>query len=171
MRHFIILLLLVLLLISCQENTDTGTNVNVTKISSEVGDEAPNFMVENQEGDYFELKEFRGKPVVVMFWATWCSICKAEMPEVKTYWDGNKSSFTLIGVALENNGTTNLMNYIEDNNLEWNNAADLSRNISSMYKVPGTPTFVVIDAEGIIKYRTAGRFSTTLQSELEACFK
>ena len=108
------------------------------------------------DGKRFKVEDYRGKLVIVGFWATWCNICKKEMPWVNKYYKNNEGKYELIMISLDDSAEQ-ARAYLEDNNYTfpaaWRWEKDSRDNLG---KVVGTPTAILIDREGNIVKRTTG---------------
>lgn len=116
-----------------------------------VGQAALDFDVTDLNGQPLSIAQFRGKVVLLDFWATWCPPCRAEMPNViRTYAKYKNQNFEIIGISLDRSKSA-LTSYIEDQGLEWPQYYDNGGRISNMYQVRAIPSTFLIDAEGIIR--------------------
>lgn len=66
---------------------DIGTGGSNARLLPKVGEEAPEFFTLRENGDPMQLSQFRGQPVWLNFWGSWCAPCRAEMPEFKSAYD------------------------------------------------------------------------------------
>jgi peroxiredoxin len=122
--------------------------------AAELGDEAIDFDLKTLSGDDFSLSSYRGKkPVYLIFWATWCPICKAEIPKFKELHAkyGDKIEFLAINVGFEDS-LEKAIAYQEQNQLPYNVAFDKNTVITKEYDVIGTPWQVIIDINGTVRY-------------------
>jgi tetratricopeptide (TPR) repeat protein len=112
---------------------------------------APGFRVSSNSGEELSLDKYRGRVVLIDFWATWCGPCRVELPEVKGIWKkygGDK--FVIIGVSLDKNPRA-FENYVKAQEITWPQYLDVNGNIARLYNVQGIPHTVLIDQEGIIR--------------------
>ncbi len=120
-----------------------------------VGKEAPDFSLPDINGNPVKLSSFRGKYVLVDFWASWCSPCRIENPNVvKTYNQYKNKNFTILGVSLDRPGQKDKwLKAIEDDNLTWTHVSDLqfwNSPVVALYGVEGIPFNVLVDPQGKI---------------------
>lgn len=145
------ILAIVIALISCSEETPIENQENLGP--PEIGKTAPDFSGNTLDGNKISLKDYRGKVVFVEFWATWCGPCVAKMPEmIELYNDYKNEDFVFLGVSLDYSEGP-LRSYVSENDIEWEQILDISRSISNLYEIPGTPHGILLDKEGKIIYK------------------
>ena len=121
--------------------------------SVEIGRAAPDFEMENPDGEMIRLSSFRGKPLLINFWASWCGPCRAKNPRVVELYErlGNHH-FEILGVSLDRS-REDWLKGIRDDYLSWPQVSDLKfwdNSAAKLYGVRGIPHSVLLDAEGII---------------------
>ncbi len=101
----------------------------------------------------FSLSSLKGKYVLIDFWASWCSPCRQENPNVvKAYQMYKDKGFDILGVSMDQN-KKNWLKAIKDDNLTWHHISDLKGwacEGGKLYGVNSIPHSVLIDKEGII---------------------
>jgi peroxiredoxin len=122
-----------------------------------VGKEPIPFSVEGLDGKTISLADYRGKVLLIDFWATWCMPCKVEMPNViRVHKKFNEKGFEIIGISLDNNREA-VEQYIKDNNMTWPQFFDgkgWQNTVAQQYRVRSIPATYLIDKNGKIRYRS-----------------
>ena len=111
---------------------------------------APNFTLEDLNGKNVKLSDFKGKVVIINFWATWCPPCKAEIPDfIELYKTYQKKGLVILGIALDNK--EKVVKFVKDNGINYPILMG-NQEVSNLYGgISGIPTSFVVDRKGIIK--------------------
>ena len=118
-----------------------------------VGKPAPEISLPDTEGRTVKLSSFRGKYVLVDFWASWCGPCRRENPNVVQAFNQFKNkNFTILGVSLDRPGQKDAwINAIKEDNLTWTHISDLKfwqSEVVPVYQVGSIPFNVLVDPDG-----------------------
>lgn len=121
-----------------------------------IGAPAIGFSATDIAGKPISLADYRGKVVLLDFWATWCAPCRGEMPNVKkVYSTYNGKGFEIIGVSMDNSRQS-LDAYLKEQNMTWRQIYDgrgWKAEIGQLYAIQSIPATFLIDREGRIRYK------------------
>lgn len=118
-----------------------------------VGQQAPDFSINGIDGQQITLSQFKGKYVLLDFWASWCGPCRAENPNVvKAYNSYKNRNFTILGISLDKDKAA-WAQAIKQDGLTWTHAgelADFQGNTVRLYQVEAIPASFILDPSGKI---------------------
>lgn len=114
---------------------------------------APDFSFTTFDGDSYRLSDFRGKVVIINFWASWCTECGYEADDLQSVWEYYEPTGEVIflGIAYADNGPRSL-EYIERYGITYLNAPDLGTRISEDYRITGVPETFIVDQNGDVAH-------------------
>lgn len=123
---------------------------------------ALDFSLESLEGRIISLSDFKGTPVMVNFWATWCPPCRAEMPLIQSYAEAHQDSVVVLAVNAGEEKST-VESFATSQNLDdLVFLLDPANSVAGLYRIPGFPTSLFIDAEGMLTAAHIGELDENL---------
>lgn len=121
-----------------------------------VGASAPEFALKDPSGKEHTLSSYRGRVLVMDFWATWCGPCRVAMPALQRLHDKYKDKpVSIVGFNAEGGGDGDPVAFKKQNNYTYGLLLK-AEDVSERYRVQGLPTFYVVDAEGRIVWGGVG---------------
>jgi thiol-disulfide isomerase/thioredoxin len=126
----------------------------------------PEFAFTSLEGASISNVSLEGKVVLLDFWATWCPPCRESVPTIqnlhKKYAD---KAFEIVGISADGDEDS-WKAFVAKNKMNWAEYLDLSEMMLGKFEVDSFPTYIVVDKEGVVRYRQSG-FGPATQTELE----
>lgn len=137
------------------------------------GARAPEFTQNDTAGNPISLSSFKGKYVLLDFWASWCGPCRKENPQlVKIFNDFKDKSFTILSVSLDKaNGKKLWLKAIKSDSLSWTHVSDLKHwdnEVAKLYSITAIPQSFLLDPNGVIIAK--GLDHKELRKKLEQIF-
>jgi len=154
---------LILLVILASGILVTGCSASVE--APEIGKAAPGFQLTDIDGQSISLSDFRGEPVLLNFWATWCGPCRSEMPYIQEVYDERSEPGLVILAINIGESLTTVEEFMQDYNLSFPVLLDLEGNVAEKYNIRGIPTTYFIDSDGIIRDIMIGAFRSVAEIE------
>ncbi|MEA4917301.1 TlpA disulfide reductase family protein [Proteiniphilum sp.] len=159
------------LLDGVMEQSLTYTNAKKAVDEVVVGSKAPDFMLNDINGQPFNLSSLQGKYIIIDFWGSWCGPCIAGFAQMKSLYEKHKSKLEIVGVACNEEAVAGWKEAVKQHELPWINVYDdKSSAINVSYGVMAFPTKIVIDPEGTIIIREQGEgknFYTQIESVIQ----
>lgn len=132
------------------------------------GSVAPDFSLPDMDGIMHSLAEFKGKIVVLNFWASWCPDCRREIPDVKALYKKYGSKAVFVGISFDKS-KDKWQKCVETSEMGWLQVSELrawkDTQVSADYGVKWLPSVVVVGADGKVL------LSTVMLSKVESLLK
>lgn len=120
---------------------------------------ASDFYLRDLNGKLVRLSDFKGKVVLLNFWATWCSPCLKEMPSMEKLYQSHKDKgLEIVAVSVDTASKIKVRGYVEKLGLTFPILHDRDSLISRLYNNPGVPSSYLIDMKGKLAYRVLGEY-------------
>lgn len=113
---------------------------------------APAFQARLIGGDPVSLAAYRGQPVLLHFWATWCRVCRLEQGAIQAI----DLDWPVLTVALRSGDVASVQRYLSEQGLSWETVVDEHGELARRFGVHGVPTSFVVGPEGDIRFREVG---------------
>ncbi len=138
-------------ILAWRQTPQAGTDASALEPAPVAGHPAPDFTLKTLSGETVRLSDFKGRPVLVNFWASWCGPCRAEFPDFQRAYVDNADRLVIIGV---NHTTADqpdvAADFVREMGVTFPIVLDETGETVKTYRVLGLPTTVFIDRNGII---------------------
>jgi len=133
--------------------------------------EAPAFSLKSFDGKQVSISDFRGKPVLIVFWATWCDSCKEEMPVLEQFSQGKRDELTILFITIDGERERAVQKLINQNKITLPVLLLLKEKTMNDYGVRGwVPQTYLVDQEGILVGKIIGQRDWS-SAEAWSCMK
>ncbi|VEF46531.1 alkyl hydroperoxide reductase/ Thiol specific antioxidant/ Mal allergen [Bacillus freudenreichii] len=143
-----------------EEVTSEDENVPGVDLSQvKEGKLAPDFELATLSGETVKLSDYRGKKVILNFWATWCPPCRAEMPHMQSFYEQNKDKgieIVAVNLTSMDNGKMQIDKFKKEYGLTFDILLDEDGDIGMQYQAFTIPTSYIIDSNGKIAQKIVG---------------
>ncbi|UII55269.1 TlpA family protein disulfide reductase [Cytobacillus spongiae] len=124
------------------------------KVSANPGDPSIDFELKDMNGVVHQLSDYKGKPVVINFFTTWCEPCLDEAPELEAF--GTEYDGAVLLVLAKGESKRRMTDYIEESKSKLTYLLDTKEDVANDYGVIGQPETIIIDENGLIHERFSG---------------
>ncbi|MBI4926182.1 MAG: TlpA family protein disulfide reductase [Anaerolineae bacterium] len=128
------------------------------------GSPAANFQLEDLQQNKVSLEDFKGQPVVLNFWATWCPPCREEMPLLQATSQRLSGEAHFIGVDYYEDRAT-VAEFVAQNGITFPILLDFNGKVSDLYYVQSYPMTFFIDSEGVLRAMHIGQLDESLMTK------
>jgi cytochrome c biogenesis protein CcmG/thiol:disulfide interchange protein DsbE len=123
----------------------------------EVGYSAPGFTLKDIKSGEQVLSHYKGKAVLLNFWASWCGPCRSEMPSMDSLYQRMKDrNFEILAVSVDQRDTKRVLDFVSKYKLTFPVLLNPEGNVAIQYRVTALPTSFVIDKKGVIRAKVVG---------------
>lgn len=134
------------------------------KSKPEVSSLAPEFKLQSVDGQYVELRDLQGTPIIVNFWATWCAPCVIEMPILQRFYERYGNQLIIVAINADE-PESKVRAFVEDQELTYPVLLDPGSEVQELYNLRGYPTSFFIDGGGTIRVVHIGTVTEEQVSE------
>ena len=124
----------------------------------QVGNPAPDFQLQDLDGQPVALSNLRGKAVLLNFWATWCPPCRREMSYIQEIYDEWPEEWLVVLAINIGESASKVREFIQNYGLSFPVLLDTKEDVAQKYNIRGIPTTFFIDKDGIIRVKIVGAF-------------
>ncbi len=118
--------------------------------------DAPDFMLRDMDENIRELDDYKGKPVIINFWASWCPPCRAELPSMNRAWKKLKNDgIEMLAINIGEDEDA-IAAFIKEHPIDFNILLDESGEELENWSIRGLPTTFILDPEGHVVYMAVG---------------
>ncbi|OBZ18492.1 cytochrome C biogenesis protein [Bacillus sp. FJAT-27264] len=156
---------------SQQPLQSVSSEVENRDIGIEIGQVAPDFSLQDLSGNPVQLSDFRGKRVMLNFWATWCPPCRVEMPHMQSIYENYESEDVVIlgvNMTLTEKRLEDVSPFVQEQKLTFPIVLDEDGELMQTYQIVAYPTTYVLDADGVVREKVRGAMNYEMMSELLA---
>lgn len=144
------------------ETYDKMENPDLVPVGLDSEEKAPAFSLQTLTGETVALEDYRGKKILLNFWATWCPPCKEEMPDMQKFYEEYKDADFIIlavNVTTTEKNIENITSFVQDYQLTFPIILDEKGEVAHQYELLSYPTSYFIDSDGIIRNKIVGTLS------------
>ncbi|SFE28801.1 Peroxiredoxin [Lentibacillus persicus] len=125
-------------------------------VGLDVGNIAPDFQLETLNGEQVALSDYRGQRVMVNFWATWCPPCRAEMPDMQSFYENKNVEILAINLTGTESSREGVSDFTDEFGLTFPILMDENTQVANDYQIQPIPSSFMIDSNGRIQFKALG---------------
>jgi peroxiredoxin len=137
-------------------NEEDGGDLKSDEIGLQIGKVAPDFALQTLKGETVRLSDYRGKKVIVNFWATWCPPCRAEIPDFQKLYENNDVEILAVNLTATEQSKEHVSEFVEKFGMTFPVLVDEHSFVTATYQVRAYPTSFMVDSSGRIQFVAMG---------------
>lgn len=145
-----------------ENENESNAGTEELTIGLNVGNQAPDFELETLTGENVKLSDFRGKRVMINFWATWCPPCRAEMPDMEKFYHDKDVVVLAVNLTDTESSIDGIEDFTEEYNLTFPILMDTNLDVATLYGIQPLPTSYLVDSNGIVSNMAFGALNYDL---------
>jgi cytochrome c biogenesis protein CcmG/thiol:disulfide interchange protein DsbE len=154
-------LLILILILGCskskEEKKTDPKQPSKVQVAPEEGYYAPGFQLTDLKGQKVSLSDYKGKVVLVNFWATWCGFCRKELPSMESLYQMLKPrGFEILAINVDRLSVQEVSSFILKNQMNFPVLLNPLGDVAKQYHVSGLPVSFLVDQKGIIRWKVVG---------------
>ncbi|GBD86558.1 thiol-disulfide oxidoreductase ResA [bacterium BMS3Abin03] len=157
---FILFVVFTISIYGCKQNSSNDENSKqntLQEVTENSLDKAPDFSLYTLDGTKIKLSDYKGKTVILDFWATWCPPCRKGIPDLVSIQDKFKDDLVIIGISLDQPATQkDLPPFIENYGINYPVVLGTMEVVTAYGNIQAIPTSFIIDKDGYIVNKHVG---------------
>ena len=133
-----------------KDNSDSNTEYTTTTTTNSNEEIAPNFVLTDTKGNQVKLSDYRGKVVILDFWATWCPPCRRGIPDLVELQKTYKKNLAVIGISLDTDSRKDVVPFIKEYGINYKVVYGDNDVVQKYGNIQSIPTTFIIDQKGRI---------------------
>ncbi|MGE1165042.1 TlpA disulfide reductase family protein [Peribacillus simplex] len=158
----VLLSLITIAIVQAMDNEPKGKDEKDSLGGLKIGAKAPDFNLKTLDGKQVELSDYKGKKVMLNFWATWCPPCKKEMPDMEKYTQQAGDDVVVLAVNID--PENDVKSFVNNNGITFTIPLDsqsAKTPVNDLYNISFIPTTYFIDKKGIIRNKVISPMQLT----------
>ena len=122
----------------------------------QVKKEAPSFVLKDLKGNQVALSDFKGKPLLIFFWGSYCSACKEDIVLLKNFFEGKKDQLEILTIVIDGEKEKRVRRVMEENKINLPILLDSKEKLARIYGVRMIPSAFFVNREGLLEGMVVG---------------
>ncbi len=131
-------------------------DIDNSEAQPDAGHLAPDFTIHLPDGSTARLSDYRGRPLILNFWATWCPPCRQEMPDLVRVYEAHKAEGLVVIALNESEGHEQVSGFVEEFGMTMPVVIDPQGDVMQAFKTQSLPSSFFIDRDGVVRVRWVG---------------